>query len=99
MLVESTEGSCCVVVTMLVFDRTPSACGGGLPEDSTIPNDEESVCVAVVRFAFAAIGTGYEFDILTRDTASDCCVLMFMVVVELAVLVTMEPVDASEVCY
>lgn len=48
------------------------------------------MCATVDRFAFAAMGTGYEFDAITVDTAVDCCRLMFIVVVELAVFVTDE---------
>lgn len=67
-------------------DVTSSICGGGLVEDSYVPNDEVSVCMTVVRLALAASVAGYEADPMTVDPAVDSCVLMLLVVVESSLL-------------
>lgn len=61
-------------------------CGGGVPEDSTGPLDENAACVVVVVYIFSTLVTGYEDDRISSDPAVDSRVLMLIDVVKKAAL-------------
>lgn len=63
-------------------DATTAGRGGGLAEDSRVPNIEGAVCVATNRKMLTALVAGYEMDPMTRDPAVDPCVFILSVVVE-----------------